>query len=176
MWLVKLFGGKPEGGRPRISPTGVSEPAMPETLAAETKGDLSDVDIFEGCNTLVHLGDGTIIKFDSPRVVDVANVAARLLNAQFDSRICTRSPVELRYHQHQPDLKIYALRNRVGYGTNKTLQSHHGILEKGPVVVFRLSDNAHKKKSMISTGYESLTLTKPVAIKARNQMTGSLSP
>ncbi len=51
-------------------------------LASEIQGDLSNVeeamDIFDGCNTLVHFGDGTIGKFNIKTIVDVLTLGGKV--------------------------------------------------------------------------------------------------
>jgi hypothetical protein len=166
MWLVKQF--LCDQKLTSSPPTSVPESAMPDTVTPETQGDLPNMEEattdFCGFNTLVHLGDGTIRKLNMTNVDD--NVAAMLLNARVNLNY---SPIELRYHSKQPDLKMYALRDRVSLKVNESLKTHHDILEKGPVVVVRLED----KKRIFSFEYKSSSITEPIAIKYPNHKPGS---
>jgi len=169
MWLVKQFlCGQKLTSSP---PTSVPESAMPDTVTSETQGDLPNMEeatkVFDGYNTLVHLGDGTIRQLNTTNVDD--NVAAMLLNVRVDNRILNVSPVELRYYSKQPDLKMYALRDRVMLKVNESLKTHHDVLEKGPVVVVRLED----KKRIFSFEYKSSSITEPIEIKSPNHKPGS---
>ena len=85
--------------------------------------------------------DTIVYTLDSCRSVDVKfndvtnDVAACLLDAKVDRRISTVNPVEMLYVSTNPDLKIYALRNRVMLPENTFLSKYYDIRCRGPVVV-----------------------------------------
>ena len=160
MCILDLIGTIPKRAKPTR--------AMSETPVFSDSDVPNVQDIFAGCNTLVHFLDGTKYALNC-KIID-ENVAANLLDAKMDSLalgldFASISPVELRYLHSHPDLKMYALRSRVMLPKNESLETHHNIAEKGPVVVFRLDHNLSSSSSKMNS-YQTSTYTKRTPIAA----------
>lgn len=118
-----------------------------EELLAMDRVDKVHKTIFKYCETVVYDLQGYHMTTYPSNAVD-ANIASALLGVS-TTRYNTRSPVEMLYSHINPDIKMYALRERLKLPDNKMLAKLHNIRCKGPVVVSILQPLKLKTKDCI---------------------------
>ena len=175
MWLLDFLSGKhkPASCASMMTPDADLDYHGDPADTYNTDEEL-EFDPFEGHTTLVYKEDGTT-RFYNHKFVD-ANIAGGLLDADVD-RFFLSSPVELKYYgADAPDVKVYLLRNRVMRKENQPLWNHFKIREKGPVLLYHMTNKPRVILPAPSLSEVPNKVYKPNALKIPTPQTASASP